>query len=142
MNLFRMGSFTLNSSKKADWKIECDALTDDDIECIASLIEEITIPFSSVEGIPRGGLRLAKAMQKYVTDQEGVTTHLIVDDVLTTGATLQRAKLRYWNAYPNVLVVGAVIFARGACAPWVSALFHTASRLWEGTRKHYRKDRV
>ncbi len=67
MNLFQRGAFVLSSGAKSTWKIECDALTPDDVETLAEMIRQIVVPFGSVEGVPRGGLRLAAAMKKYAT---------------------------------------------------------------------------
>jgi hypothetical protein len=38
MNLFQLGSFTLASGKSSYWKLECDALADDDIKTLAEMI--------------------------------------------------------------------------------------------------------
>jgi len=35
MNLFQFGDFSLHSGSKSKWKIECDALTDEDVEALA-----------------------------------------------------------------------------------------------------------
>lgn len=131
MNLFTLGNFILSSGRRSDWKIDCDALTDEDIEALARMIREIVNPFSSVEGIPRGGLRLAKALEQYATHESDIPTHLIVDDVLTTGNSLREAKILFQQYNPSSPVVGAVIFARGPCPPWVSVLFQIAPKLWE-----------
>jgi len=61
MNLFQLGDFTLNSGAKSVWKIDCDALSDGDIAALARMVQILVGPFHSVEGIPRGGLRLAES---------------------------------------------------------------------------------
>ena len=38
MNLFQLGKFTSHAGKELNWKIECDALTDADWECLAEMI--------------------------------------------------------------------------------------------------------
>ena len=86
MNLFQYGKFTSHAGKELNWKIECDALTDDDWECLAEMIAERT-RFGSVYGIPRGGTKLAKALEKYVTP--GHPLRLVVDDVFTTGKSMK-----------------------------------------------------
>jgi len=86
MNLFQLGSFVSHAGKKLNWKIECDALTDEDWECIAEMIAERT-RFGSVYGIPRGGVKLQKALEKYVIP--GHPIRLVVDDVYTTGKSMK-----------------------------------------------------
>lgn len=119
-NLFQSGQFVLNSALTSSWKIECDALTDADVATIAAMmIDTILWRFSRVEGVPRGGLRLAEALRKYQSPDGGL---LIVDDVLTTGGSMERQR-RGRKAQ------GAVIFARQKTEGWVTPLFQmTTSR--------------
>lgn len=123
MNLFQLGDFTLNSGAKSRWKLECDALSDKDIECLALMIKQLVGQFSSVEGVPRGGLRLAAALEPH-RDLAG--PHLIVDDVLTTGGSMERALLKHEKSKR----IGAVIFARGQCPLWVKAVFQMPEGFW------------
>ena len=116
MNLFQFGDFTLNSGAKSSWKIECDALTDEDIAGLAEMISLAVGGFSDVIGVPRGGLKLAKALQKY---KKSYYPTLIVDDVLTTGGSMERMK----KSLGNFVFIGAVIFARGKCPAWITPLF-------------------
>ena len=78
MNLFQLGNFVSHAGNELEWKIECDALTDDDWECLAKMISEKTV-FGTVYGIPRGGTKLANALQKYCDPK--VRWRLVVDDV-------------------------------------------------------------
>jgi orotate phosphoribosyltransferase len=110
--LFRLGAFTLNSGRKSQFKIDCDFLTDDDWDALAWLIANRVPYFGSVEGVPRGGVKLASALLPYVTSGPA----LIVDDVLTSGGSMERRR-----AGRDCL--GAVVFARGPVPPWVQALF-------------------
>jgi hypothetical protein len=134
MDLFQLGDFTLNSGAKSRWKLECDALTPGDIEALAEMVRQMVGAFSSVEGVPRGGLRLAEALKPFA----GISgPHLIVDDVLTTGGSMERTRDAYWlRKYgPGSAVkvgdpVGTVIFARGQRLPWVSALFQMPECFW------------
>lgn len=112
-SLFQLGDFTLSSGARSSFKIDCDALTDADWECLAYLLSLKVPAFGSVEGVPSGGLKLAKKMQKYKT----VGPLLAVDDVLTTGMSI----LKYSQDQPNA--IGAVIFARSRCPLGVTALF-------------------
>jgi orotate phosphoribosyltransferase len=118
MNLFQLGNFTLHSGEEANWKIECDALTDEDWETFAFMINrwfsERAFDFHEVIGVPRGGLKLAEKLQKYVIP--GGLFRLIVDDVYTTGKSISEYQLHSHD-------VGFVVFARNAIKqPWVYAL--------------------
>src|SRR4051812_8650611 len=86
MGLFQYGEFTLASGQTAHWKIECDALTDDDWECLAQLLAK-RYSFSEVHGVPTGGDKLAGLLQHYVKPY--VRNSLIVDDVYTTGGSIR-----------------------------------------------------
>lgn len=106
--MFEKKDFISHAGLHLTWKIECDDLTDADIETLAFMVSE-HIEFKEVFGIPRGGVRFANALQKYVVSQETQThkqfcERLVVDDVFTTGRSMQ-----------DVLKdgdVGLVIFSR------------------------------
>jgi hypothetical protein len=108
-------SFTMHSGGLTNFKIECGALTDEELETFALLISK-RFSFGKVEGVPRGGWPIANALQKYCT--RGAS--LIVDDVLTTGQSMERA-----SKYPSD--IGVVLFARGPCPDWVWPVF----QLWD-----------
>lgn len=109
--LFQRGEHQLHSGGSSRWLIDVDALSDESIEAAAEWLASLLPPFGSVVGIPEGGLRLAKAMEKHAT--EGPV--LIVDDVLTTGASMETEREGH--------EIGAVLFARGPCPEWVTPLF-------------------
>ncbi len=109
--LFVKQDWVLHSGTHSNWKIDCDALSDNAIETVAFMLQEILPPFGRVYGIPRGGIRLADAMRPYLT--KGPL--LVVDDVLTTGAVM--------HGYMKDDDFGAVIFARGLCPPKITPLF-------------------
>lgn len=89
MNLFQVGDFTSHAGLPLTWKIECDAITEDEWNCLATMIMMYQQePFSRVLGIPRGGLPLQKAMEKYVT--KGDHPWMVVDDVYTTGTSFRQ----------------------------------------------------
>jgi hypoxanthine phosphoribosyltransferase len=121
--LFERNDFTSHGGLNLSWKINCDALTDDDIETLAFVISK-HVKFSSVIGIPNGGLRLATALEKYATDNSGqgishyTRMTLIVDDVLTTGTSMEQARKKILGP-----TRGIVIFARGDCPVWVTPIF-------------------
>ena len=123
MNLFKAGEFTLHSGSKSFWKIDCDALTDEDYLGLVRMALERLPSFGSVEGVPRGGLKLAAALRSHVTPGGPL---LIVDDVVTTGNSLERHR-------NGRVAIGLVIFARGRVPHWVHPLFVMPNRRkWEG----------
>jgi len=115
VNLFTYSSspIPLHSGITSHWKIDCDALTEHDWECLAAMAAEIAPPFHSVLGVPRGGFKFASALKKYRRADSDHT--LLVDDVLTTGRSMEHWRLRN--------DVGLVVFARGKCPDWVTPLF-------------------
>ena len=122
MTLFKRGKFTSHSGIELDFKIECDALTDEDIKCVAEYIASKVDGRFMVQGIPRGGCRLADALEQY-EDLQAPFQILIVDDVLTTGASMEKTKA---DQPPQILkddIIGWVIFARGKLPDWVHAVF-------------------
>jgi hypothetical protein len=114
--LFKLGDFRLHSGHQSPWKIDCDALSDADLMTLADWARRELPPFGSVEGVPRGGLRFAAALQKFITPGEHP---LIVDDVLTTGASMEAQR-------KGREATGLVIFARDAPPMWVQYLFRTS----------------
>jgi hypoxanthine phosphoribosyltransferase len=118
MNLFQKKEITLHSGDVSYFKIECDALTDGDIETLAYIISR-KYTFYDVVGIPRGGIRIANALQKYASNSP-LKILLIVDDVLTTGKSMEKAR----EMFGNVLSQGVVLFARGKCPKWVEPIFN------------------
>ncbi len=116
--MFRSGAFKLASGVAADWKIDCDYLTRGDWGTIAHVVARMVAPFGAVEGVPRGGLPFAEALKRYVSPAAPYlfTPLLIVDDVLTTGGSMERLRAGR-DAF------GVVLFARGPCPEWVTPLF-------------------
>lgn len=117
MNIFRKQKTTLNSGKESEFKIECDALTDEDLDCIAYLISN-KVNFRKVISVPSGGDRLAEKLNKYCQDDDSLPA-LICDDVLTTGGSMNRKK----EEIDEENVIGIVIFARDECPDWIEPLF-------------------
>ena len=112
--MFQLGNFTSNSGRFLPWKIECDDLTLKDWACAARLVMD-QFGFGQVEGVPRGGLLFAEALKPYVTGGH----LLIVDDVLTTGASMEAQR-------DGRTALGVVLFARGVCPGWVTPIFRTS----------------
>ncbi len=126
MNLFLKEDWIMHSGEKSDFKIECDALTSADWDTIAHLIAK-HLSFINVVGIPRGGLELAEALKKY---KKPFGPLLIVDDVLTTGTSMEEMKDTYLEQYKNN-IIGVVVFARGKCSNWVTPIFSMNELLGE-----------
>ncbi len=117
-SLFQTGSFKSNSGVVLPWKIECDVLWPDDWECLALMLTEMIGPFGTVEGVPKGGISFADALLPYCTPGHPL---LIVDDVLTTGRTMESFRAGRRS-------VGAVVFSRSPVVPsWVTPIF----RMWQ-----------
>lgn len=109
--LFRWGRFKSAAGIDLDWKIECDALHDGDLACIARVSAASIGSFRAVHGVPRGGLRLAESLDPY--KDRSASTVLVVDDVWTTGRSMtefaKQLGVSDW--------VGFVAFARGDLPP-------------------------
>lgn len=120
--MIRLGDFTLNSGTKSKYKIECDDLSDETINGFAYLISIMVGDFCKVVSVPRGGDRVAKALEKYLSLDEGKI--LIVDDVLTTGNSIKMKREEIVDTYNTSYsdIVGAVMYARGPCPYWVKAV--------------------
>ncbi len=124
MSLLNIGDFVSHSGSTLPFKINCDSLTNDDIDCIAKYIAS-KCDFGVALGIVRGGIRLAENLEPYAV-QDAPFNVLIVDDVLTTGQSMEqfRAKLPpqiHWD-----YVIGWVIFARTEPPKWINYMFKTS----------------
>ena len=112
IKLFQIGDFISHAGLKLPWKLECDAITDDGWKCLAKMIMDYqTKPFYEAVGIPRGGLKLAEALNEYASGNPSDFT-LICDDVFTTGTSMKEF---IEENYPNWLMgMGYrwVVFAR------------------------------
>lgn len=109
--LFRLGDFTLAGGQRSTWKLDCDALTDDDWRCLAAMLAERVPPFGLVYGVPTGGYPLATALDRHVTTSSDLV--LVADDVYTTGGSLERfIDSRIRPAHPDAALHRAVVFAR------------------------------
>ena len=121
IDLFQSVDFKSHSGLDLTWKIEMDALSHKEWECIAKMIMELSPPFKEAVGIPRGGNILGKLLNQHGT---GKREHpiCIVDDVLPTGGSMIEFKRK--RAWRNPTeYIGWVVFARTEPPDWVSALF-------------------
>lgn len=114
-DLFCRGAFTLHSGATSTFLINCEALTDEALAALADHAATLLPPFRVAVGIPRGGLRFAAALDPYAS---GKGPLLLVDDVLTTGGSMEEARDDFAEES-----IGVVIFARGSCPDWITPLF-------------------
>ena len=115
-SLFNYGDFALHSGARSDFKIDCDHLTDDDLAVLAVLAAN-RFEWSYALGIGTGGSRFACALAAYNTKDER-NPRMIVDDVLTTGASMEAKRARIEGE-----CFGLVIFARSRPAQWIYPMF-------------------
>ena len=121
MSIFQKGRFKLHSGKISTFKIECDDLTYADVVAITNLIRK-RYKFRSVYGVPTGGEKFEKALERYRT-YDHKDPVLIVDDVWTTGDSMRtfiKDDLEIAN-FDDIL--GVVVFARGTVPKWVKPIF-------------------
>jgi hypoxanthine phosphoribosyltransferase len=116
-------SFMSHSGILLPFKLELESLDHEDWDILADLISN-HIDFNEVHGIPRGGLLLAERLVEYAKPQTKKKRRvLIVDDVLTTGASMQE----YYDKLKtgDNKVKGVVVFARSRAhlPAWVSPVF-------------------
>lgn len=136
-HLFIEEDFTGHSGGQLHWKIEMDALDETEWKCIARMIMEYeTRPFQAAIGIPRGGLTLSSYLNEYST-QNPEDPYLIVDDVLTTGGSMEEFKEEHFK---DKKVVGWVVFSRNRPSDWVNVLFQMPKH-WvdDPTKPEYNK---
>lgn len=123
MALFQLGEFQSAAGVILPWKIECDALTDEDWACLAATAAPLLFErFHRVVGVPNGGLKFAQAMQRYASPS-GIT--LVCDDVWTTGKSMRACadEQQRLRSVTNLAWIGIVAFARGPLDPNVTALW-------------------
>lgn len=119
-DLFVQGDFTLHSGATSPLKIDCDALSDTDIATVAKMIAGAAKPFRDVVGVPDGGLRLAEELRQYAVPSGG---HLLVDDVWTTGASLEDLRLASDWLECEAWVIFSRAPMRSPLPWWVHAVF-------------------
>ena len=121
IDLFQKINFTSHSGLDLTWKIEMDALSREDWECISHMIIELSPRFKEAVGIPRGGVKLGKLLNQYGTGKREDPI-CIVDDVLTTGGSMDEFKTKRQWRNPSKYI-GWVVFSRSQTPHWVNALF-------------------
>ena len=100
-----------------------DVLSDEDWSTICKMILEVSSPFHSAIGIPRGGVKLGELLNEHATGKEEDPI-CIVDDVLTTGKSMEHfLSLRGIEGKRVMPAIGWVVFARNKPPHWCKALF-------------------
>ena len=128
IELFQSQNFKSHSGLDLNWKIECEALSDPEWFTISKMIMEVTPPFREVVGIPRGGVKLAALLNEFATDNEKDPI-CIVDDVLTTGKSMEDFLSQHHQRKLWPVAIGWVVFARIQTPDWVQALFQMPERV-------------
>lgn len=134
MTLFVNGPFTSHSGLSFPFKIECDSLTQDEIDVLAKMAYDRFGPFRDVISVPTGGDRFAAAIKKLIDADEfasrvPIIPVVIVDDVLATGASMEEAlEKAVKDGIKEEDCMGIVIFSRCATKrryylQWIEALF-------------------
>lgn len=126
LDLLIRNKFISHSGKELYFKIECDSLSNESIETLAYIIK-CKYDFKKVIGIPRGGIRLAEALKQYCNPNSNLI--LLVDDVLTTGGSMIKAKEE--SNEDDKWIQGIVIFSRipieyNSDIDWIDPIF----QLW------------
>ena len=125
IQLFQKIDFKSHAGLDLHWKIEMDALSHSEWECITQMIIELSPLFKEAIGIPRGGNILGKLLNKHGTGKREDPI-CIVDDVLTTGGSMNEFKRKRQWRNPSEYI-GWVVFARSEPPDWVTALFQMPS---------------
>lgn len=116
--MIEYGSFIGHSGLMLPWKVNCDALTDEDWAGLAQIVRA-QFSFSQVMGIPRGGLKFAAALKPYRALKGPL---LLVDDVMTTGRSMEEYRARC-PFHPTMPTKGVVVFSRGPVPDWIHPIF-------------------
>jgi len=125
MDLFQECDFISHAGLHLTWKIEMDALSDAEwATCAKMIMHYQKRPFCRAEGIPRGGVALADALNKYATGDSSDQV-LICDDVYTTGASFKEYISENYPTWLKGQGYRWVVFARKPSfnKDYVNALF-------------------
>jgi hypothetical protein len=125
-NLLQKKNFISHAGLNLTWKMECDALTNEDWQTVVHLVNEYFKAiggFKEAIGIPRGGLVFAQSLQQYRDPKSHRI--LIVDDVLTTGKSLHDERAARFKNTDYDPIEGVVLFNRssGYVPSWIHCIF-------------------
>lgn len=108
MDLFQKINFVSHAGVPLKWKIECDAIKPQEWDCFATMIMDYQKdPFQKAIGIPRGGVPLGNALNKYATGNKKHSI-LVCDDVYTTGTSFRE----FCTSKDTMWAYRWVVFAR------------------------------
>lgn len=113
--LFKYVSFTSHSGVDLLWKVDADALMLEDFSTLAKIVASKLV-FEAAWGIPNGGIEFANKLNDYRKSSGPI---LIVDDVLTTGKSMEEAR----DMFGSKDTIGVVIFSRGKCPDWITPIW-------------------
>lgn len=121
MELFQHKYFAGHAGVDLDYKIDADALSDASLETLAFIVGQ-NWDHANIVSVPRGGDRFAEKLKRYQAKPYKYT--LIVDDVLTTGISMERVR-RELQKTSQDQIFGLVIFSRNShmCPDWVTPMF-------------------
>ena len=123
IELFQVGDFISHAGNKLPWKIECDAISEAGWQSLARMImDDQKEPFYKAVGIPRGGVPLEEALNKYASGNEADKL-LVCDDVYTTGTSIRD----FCNTIETINAYKWVVFARKPIVSYSS--YHVASNV-------------
>jgi len=120
VGLFAQGNFRLASGKESNWKIQGEYLCREDWRTLAMLIAERAGEFSYAYSVPTGGDILAAELNTLRTRGDDSLKCLLVDDVWSTGKSMELAEGDIPRKYE---LERWVVFARGKLPDNVKALF-------------------
>lgn len=121
--MFKWKSFKSHAGKSLKWKIECDNLSEEDIECLAKLIYT-KYSYECISHPPTNSANVIDLINKLERHKSfnADYDYLIVDDVLTTGKSMNDIYEHLHTDY-GYKIKGVVIFARSECPGWITPIF-------------------
>lgn len=127
MGLFNKGEVTLHSGSKSNLLIDCNFLSDEDLDALADQVSRRLLDGwcdkpPILQAIPRGGDRFCAAFGRLWYGKSHSPHHvLIVDDVITSLASMRKAYESVLQDRPKGVEVRAVaVFDRAYnhARPW------------------------
>jgi hypothetical protein len=121
--IFHKEDVVLSSGQKSSWIIRCENLPKKDWDGIAHIaMETLNLKFRYAVGIPRGGIKFAKAMEAYATHLPEDPV-LVVDDVFTTGQSIKHYVQESRDNHITESFIFLVAFARTRPPPHINVIW-------------------